>query len=193
MFGFARVNGSSMEPTLKDGDLLLVRKSDRGVVVESAVNLLTGDNNGPSDKERAQLLRSEVNRGLLRYTPVAKFYERPPAALSGHVVVYKSTLAAFPMELNVKRVVGLGGQYVRQLSHGSSSRRRIVSVPDYSLFVQGDNKQNSIDSRDRDHGCVSKNLLVGIAEAVLWPPSRWQRIRREPLVDAKGEPVAYWL
>jgi hypothetical protein len=47
---------------------------------------------------------------------------------------------------------------------------RIISVPDYSSYVEGDNKANSVDSRNSVHGAVSKNLLVGVAEYVLWPP-----------------------
>jgi signal peptidase I len=205
MFSLARIHGTSMEPSLHDGDLILIRKSDRGVFVESLVRLIQGEASSSASasfeqgkSERAKLLRSEVNRGLLQYAPIAKFYERPPAALTGHVVVYKSPLAAFPNQMCVKRVIGLGGQYVRRSAGGNSSRRqhpmtRIVSVPDYSLYVEGDNKANSIDSRNSVHGAVSKNLLVGVAEYVLWPPSRWQRIQRVPEIDANGKPRAYWL
>jgi signal peptidase I len=203
MFSLARIHGTSMEPSLQDGDLILIRKSDRGVFVESLVRLIQGEagssvSSEQAKSEKAKLLRSEVNRGLLQYAPIAKFYERPPAALTGHVVVYKSPLAAFPNQMCVKRVIGLGGQYVRRSAGGSISRRqhpmtRIVSVPDYSLYVEGDNKANSLDSRNSVHGAVSKNLLVGVAEYVLWPPSRWQRIHRVPERDANDKPRAYWL
>lgn len=200
MFSLARIHGTSMEPSLLDGDVILVRKSDRGVFAESLVRLVVGEIGSASAEsakaEKAKLLRSEVNRGLLQYAPIAKFYERPPAALTGHVVVYKSPLAAFPNQLAVKRVIGLGGQYVRRSANNIRRQRpmtRIISVPDYSLYVEGDNKANSVDSRNLAHGAVSKNLLVGVAEYVLWPPSRWQRIQRVPEKDANGKPRAYWL
>jgi signal peptidase I len=201
MFSLARIHGTSMEPSLHDGDLILVRKSDRGVFAESLVRLIQGEAGSSvsaeqAKAERAKLLRSEVNRGLLQYAPIAKFYERPPAALTGHVVVYKSPLAAFPNQLAVKRVIGLGGQYVRRSANNVRRQHpmtRIVSVPDYSLYVEGDNKANSVDSRNSTHGAVSKNLLVGVAEYVLWPPSRWSRIKRVPEKDANGKPRAYWL
>jgi signal peptidase I len=210
MFSLARIHGTSMEPSLHDGDLILIRKSDRGVFVESLMRLIQGGETAgggsstasseQAKSERAKLLRSEVNRGLLQHAPIAKFYERPPAALTGHVVVYKSPLAAFPNQLAVKRVIGLGGQYIRR-SGGANYQNirrqhpvaRIVSVPDYSLYVEGDNKANSVDSRNSVHGAVSKNLLVGVAEYVLWPPSRWQRIERVPEKDGNGRPRAYWL
>jgi signal peptidase I len=213
MFSIAHIHGTSMEPCLHDGDVILVRKSDRGEFTEFLCSLLPSGSLSVSAsaaaEEKAQLLRSEQNRGLVQYAPVARYYECPPAALTGHVVVYKSPLTALPNELCVKRVVGLGGQYVRRsasaaagihTSNSMSQRRhhhpltRIISVPDYSLYVEGDNKANSVDSRNPVHGAVSKNLLVGVAEYVLWPPSRWQRIQRgEPAKDAKtGKPRAYW-
>jgi signal peptidase I len=202
IFSLARIHGTSMEPCLQDGDVILIRKSDRGVFLNSLASLIRGSSpvsasSAETAEEKAKLLRSEVNRGLLHYAPIAKFYECPPAAITGHVVVYKSPLAAFPNQLCVKRVIGLGGQYLRRSASPMSSRQhpmaRIISVPDYSLYVEGDNKANSVDSRNSVHGAVSKNLLVGVAEYVLWPPSRWQRIQREPAMDAKGKPRAYWL
>jgi signal peptidase I len=207
MFSLARIHGTSMEPSLHDGDLILIRKSDRGVFVESLVRLVQGEAGVGSSTafdqaKNGKLLRSEVH-GLLQYAPVQ--IRRPPAALTGHGVVYKSPLAAFPNQLAVKRVIGLGGQYLRRSAGGTSRHghghghgrqhpmTRIVSVPDYSLYVEGDNKANSVDSRNPVHGAVSKNLLVGVAEYVLWPPSRWQRIKRVPEKDANGKPRAYWL
>jgi hypothetical protein len=44
-----------------------------------------------------------------------------------------------------------------------------TSVPPYSIWVEGDNIAKSRDSRNEDHGPVSKKLLVGIAEYRLWP------------------------
>jgi hypothetical protein len=61
-------------------------------------------------------------------------------------------------------------------------RRRAVlqaltTIPPYSIWVQGDSTEhNSLDSRQ--HGPVSKKLLVGIAERVVWPPSRFGALHR---------------
>jgi signal peptidase I len=200
MFSLARIQGTSMEPCLQDGDVILVRKSDRGVFIDSFMKLIVGVGSASSEQarsEKGKLLQSEVNRGLLQYAPIAEFYERPPAALTGHVVVYKSPLHAFPNQLTVKQVIGLGGQYARR-SAGNNNRHMppmtLISVPDYSIYVEGDNKANSMDSRNPVHGAVSKNLLVEMAEYIVWSPSRWQRIHREPEKDGvNGKPRAYWL
>jgi hypothetical protein len=93
----------------------------------------------------------------------------------------------------------------------SSRRRRFppprilytsaITVPPYSLWVEGDNWYNSQDSRHSQqqqqqqqqsssslwssnhptsgHGPVSKKLLVGVAEYIVWPLSRIGPIRHE--------------
>ena len=52
-----------------------------------------------------------------------------------------------------------------------------MTIPPYSLWVEGDNhKVQSYDSRPspthQSHGPISKKLVVGIAEFVVWPPTR---------------------
>jgi len=194
-FGVCRVQGTSMEPTLLPGDLVLVRKCDSGVLVDGILRLVGMDNHGDGETERARVRVYEHGQGTTQYVPVSRFYECPPTALSGHVVVYKDPEAGFPVQWAVKRVVGLGGQWLRQPmgtgnSPWSSSARRLQSLPPHTLFVQGDNTSNSRDSRH--YGPISKNLLIGIAEYVVWPPTRWQRIKRVPVVDEKGKPRAFW-
>ena len=54
------------------------------------------------------------------------------------------------------------------------------SVPPYSLWVEGDNYKNSQDSRHQSHGPISKKLLVGIAEYVVWPPTRFGKVPEQP-------------
>ena len=106
------------------------------------------------------------------------------------VVVYRAPDAEkYPSsEYRVKRVVGLGGQIVRPRENW----HRIERVPSYALWVEGDNNGDeneqdnsssakssatnntygkSIDSRT--YGPVCKNLVEGIAERIIWPPSRW--------------------
>jgi len=180
-----------MTPTLKDGDVLLVRKADLGVMIESMIHMITGggDSRDEDTTERARLVRYELLHGVSEHAPLSRLYECPPLALTGHVVVYKSPETAFPHELCVKRVVGLGGQWLRR-GILDARGRRMQSVPPYSLFVQGDNEANSRDSRQL--GPISKNLMVGIAEYVVWPPTRWQRLRRKPILDEHDKPLAVW-
>ena len=53
--------------------------------------------------------------------------------------------------------------------------RTSSTVPPYSIQVQGDNHSNFDASIPGDGASVvvSKKMLVGIAERVVWPPRRW--------------------
>jgi signal peptidase I len=52
-----------------------------------------------------------------------------------------------------------------------------VTVPQGKIWVMGDNRQDSEDSRyhqtDKTHGFVPVNDVVGRAFVIAWPPSRW--------------------
>jgi signal peptidase I len=173
-----------MEPTLRDGDIIFVRKCDAGALVDAVMRFLVSSE---GETERARVRRYEQLQS--QYVPASKIYERPPTALAGHIVVYKDPEKAFPTELAVKRVVALGGQWLR-LPASETNTRRLQSLPAYTLHVEGDNRDNSRDSRHV--GPISKNLLVGVAEYVVWPPTRWQRIQRKALLDDNDKPRAFW-
>lgn len=139
-----RVVGNSMDPTLQWGELLLVWS--------------------------------------LGYEPKA-----------GDIVVLNKTTAAFlDGEAIVKRVVATGGQTVdidyststvyvdgeplvedyilepmREL--GGIYAQTHYEVPDGSVFLLGDNRNGSSDSRHPDLGCVDQEYILGRAVLVLFP------------------------
>jgi signal peptidase I len=55
-----------------------------------------------------------------------------------------------------------------------------VKVPKGDLWVEGDNRSNSNDSRYQDgggvRGVVPLANVIGKARTIIWPPSRWQGI-----------------
>lgn len=107
----------------------------------------------------------------------------------------------------VKRVIGRGGDRVaccdaegRLTVNGVPVEERYlypgdapsieefeVDVPTGRLWVMGDHRSNSGDSRV--HGFVPESAVTGRAFAVLWPLSRWSMLDRPSSFDAVPEPA----
>ena len=150
-----RVDGHSMDNTLHDGELMLVWS--------------------------------------LGYTPK-----------QGDIVVINKTTATFlggnGDKAIVKRVIALGGQtvdvdyasntvyvdgepldepYIKEpmsLPLSDTMQQTHWEVPDGSIFVMGDNRNHSSDSRDVTLGTVDTRYLLGKAEFICFPFSDFGRI-----------------
>ena len=221
-----RVRGASMEPELRDGDVLWVRKADAGTlwpaIRDSVLPLFRRGSEDDDDdtlsssdepssasanataatEERQRVVRYEVLQGISNQ--VGLLYSKPPAVISGDMVVYRNPTHT-KREFLVKRCIGVGGQWIRQElpvdpyynkynNKYNTKQYRLQALPPYTVYVEGSNLDQSIDD-SRTHGPISKNLMVGVAEYCVWPPTRWQRLKRiTPTVpdDPEGSPRAVW-
>ncbi len=106
----------------------------------------------------------------------------------GDIIVFK-----FPPDPTqipyIKRVIGLPGDRVR-IANGKVYINDVLlsepylkvntveggdwTVPEGQLFVMGDNRQDSYDSRK--WGMVPMNLVIGKAEVIYWPPQDWSAL-----------------
>ncbi|HKN98089.1 MAG TPA: signal peptidase I [Pseudonocardiaceae bacterium] len=72
-----------------------------------------------------------------------------------------------------------------------------VSIPQGYLWVEGDNRANSDDSRYQNgggiQGVVPVSDVIGKARTIIWPPSRWQGIGdHDPQSQSVALPAPGW-
>ena len=102
-----------------------------------------------------------------------------------------------PQQEYIKRVIGLPGDLVRiengqvYVDGNPLNEPYIAAPPAYtyqavvppdSLFVLGDNRNNSSDSHN--WGPVEMHYVIGKAVFVYWPPEEWGLIEHPPLAIA---------
>lgn len=123
------------------------------------------------------------NYNMLLMERISLFTKLPDR---GDIIVFKSELAlnSFMKKSLIKRVIGIEGDhiqifggevivngqkltenYINSLTYGEID----VVVPDGHVFVLGDNRQVSRDSRDGAVGFVSKNSIKGKAYIRIYP------------------------
>lgn len=130
-----------MEPTLKDGDVVVVRKSDgiwqrwtrqwpkqqqqhidhstRDEVEENATIDTPSSSFDDDDGDGNGDYRWAIERGnVLEYekdhcrsSPRTGWLRTPPVPTTGNIVVFQDP-ETYPSQWNIKRVIGLGGQVV---------------------------------------------------------------------------------
>ncbi len=101
----------------------------------------------------------------------------------GDIIVFR--YPANPREDFIKRVIGIGGDtigiadgrvlvnnepleepYLTEPTYGNHA----IQVPPGKIFVLGDNRNNSRDSRYPDVGLLSRKDIIGKATFIYWPP-----------------------
>lgn len=131
-----QVNGSSMEPTLNDGNIVLVLKTN---------NFKTGD--------------------------LCSFYWQNKLLLKRVIGV-----AGDVINITEDGTVYVNGEeidepYVSEKSLGECDITFPYQVPEDRIFVLGDHRSVSIDSRSSTIGCIQSNQIVGRVLFCVWPPS----------------------
>jgi len=131
------VRGTSMEPTLCDGDRLVVDRIARGI--------------GGLEHGDVVVLRNPVDSGI-------DFVKRVVGLPGDRIALRNGRLLLDGCEADEH-------EHVRD----DCDMAELVVPPDH-VFVLGDNRPVSADSRD--FGIVPAALLLGTVRARVWPPAR---------------------
>ncbi|KAH0717705.1 hypothetical protein KY285_013736 [Solanum tuberosum] len=94
----------------------------------------------------------------------------------GDVVLVRSP--ENPRKIVIKRLMGMGGDTVRYVvDHANNGIEHTIVVPDGHVWIEGDNKFNTNDSRN--FGPVPYGLVQGRVFWIVWPPEDFGSVGRE--------------
>ena len=171
------VDGHSMLNTLQHGDRLLV------------VNSMLYH-----DYKYGDIVILRKN-GVFDDDPIVK---RVIAVEGGDIVVMQ--IPTFDEEPIVKRVIAKGGQtvdidfaegivyvdgealeedYIREPTYTAEGTEFPLTVPEGSIFVMGDNRNGSSDSRDYRLGTVDTRYVIGKAAFLIFPGPDYETEKRD--------------
>ena len=128
-------------------------------------------------------------------TLVSKFYQDVFKLKRNHIVIVKKGSKTY-----IKRIIGLPGENVAYLKNylyidGNRTKEMFLDkdvftenfsfedicdlskcpngvIPDDYYLVMGDNRNNSLDSRDNNFGLINKNEIKGVALVKIWPVNK---------------------
>jgi signal peptidase I len=129
-----QVTGSSMEPTLQTGEMIVTVKNGK---------FETGD-----------IVAFYYNNKILLKRVIAQAGDTVNIDDAGNVSVNGTQLYE---------------PYIEDKNLGQCDITFPYQVPDGKIFVLGDNRSVSIDSRSSSVGCISKEDIVGKAVFKIWP------------------------
>ncbi len=179
-----QVEGDSMRPNLQNGQYLLVNKA---VYFHFDLNRLRNLAPGPdrANREVVYLFHRPERGDIVVFDPPErsdKPYVKRVIAVEGETVAFREgKIYVNGKVLNEAYIVGS----VNPAPFGGSGNDREVIVPANAVYVLGDNRNNSKDSRY--FGAVSLDQVVGKAFISYWPPDDAGLIPHERYAQADGE------
>ena len=159
-FRTASVSGVSMEETLNEGDKFIMStwwtspKQGDVVVINANESVTIGDDGGLVDG-------IGMNRLIVK-----------------RIIATEGQTVDFDFQRGIVYVDGevYNESYISGLTHldeGAFTDRYPITVPKGYVFVMGDNRRNSLDSRSSRIGLIDERYIFGKAEVRLHPIKDW--------------------
>lgn len=155
----SKISGVSMSPTLKNGDICILKRT-RHLKRGDIICFLTD----PKNKWKNL------------------FFSRNIPTLIKRIIAIEGDI------LNIKNnKVYLNGSELRETYLPTKTITSVkykdisypLTIPRGYVFVMGDNRSNSKDSRDPQIGLISKNLLLGKLELRIFPVNTFKDFKKE--------------
>lgn len=144
LFRVVGVSGRSMNPTLKDGDWLTVSAITK-TVEKGDIVVITQPNS--------------LNEPIIKRV-IAKGGDEVMIDFIEHTVTVNGLILN---ERYIAEPTALMGDFVYP-----------ITVPDGCLFVMGDNRNDSLDSRFKTIGFIDERYVLGVAQVRLLPLGDWK-------------------
>ena len=173
LFDIVRVDGSSMFPTLVDNDRIIVTKlgyePEQGdiIILDSTYK-----------KREAYYDRLAAEEGKEELSAIDKLMESRSLPNEYKKIYYVKRVVALPgqtVDLGDDGKVYVDGVMLNEpYANGEtrsidSSVQYPVTIEDGMVFVMGDNRMHSKDSRASDLGQVPEDAILGKAQIRVWP------------------------
>ena len=129
-----QIYGSSMTPTLQDGEIIFSVKT--------------------AELERGDIVAFYYNNKILIKRVIG---------LPGDWVTLDSDGTVFVNNLPVEE------PYITEKAFGETNIELPYQVPENRIFVMGDHRATSVDSRNTNVGCIAKEQIVGKIAFRVWP------------------------
>jgi signal peptidase I len=161
------IPSESMVPTLEVGDRVFVSKFmfDGGDIARGDVIVFENPNAAElPDRSGISSVLHWLGEGVGLAQPENEDFIKRVIALPGETIEIRHDV----VYINGKP---LDEPYLTQAARESTGEYPLHTVPDDALFVMGDNRGNSADSR-YGLGFVPLEKVIGKAFVVIWPPSQ---------------------
>jgi len=161
------IPSESMVPTLEVGDRVFVSKFmfDGGDIARGDVIVFENPNAAElPDRSGISSVLHWLGEGIGLAQPENEDFIKRVIALPGETIEIRHNV----VYINGKP---LDEPYLTQAARDSTGDYPLHTVPDDALFVMGDNRGNSADSR-YGLGFVPLEKVIGKAFVIIWPPSQ---------------------